>query len=174
MPGRLLIVVILAVSLAGAAMAQTAGNEESEWTPDVYGVRHFSGLRCPDVVGFVFRTKLLSADADRMAGCVYAGDAGMQLVLRSHLSGTGARAAETFLESYRAAGFHEVSLTGPASRGISFQTRDWAPGILCETLWYFNGKKADYSLWMSYSLPSQEADIVPALKAFEDLLARQN
>lgn len=171
---KLLTAALLALLTWQGALAQVKNNDESEWTPDVYGVRHFSGLRCPDVVGFVFRTKLLSADADRMAGCVYAGDAGMQLVLRSHLGGTGAKAAEAFLRDYKAAGFREVSLTGPASRGISFQTRDWAPGILCETLWYFNGKKADYSLWMSYSLPSQEGDIAPVLKAFEDLLARQN
>lgn len=171
---RLLIAASFFVAGGLCAFAQTPGQEGSEWSPDVYGVRHFSGLRCPDAVGFLFRTKLLGADADRMAGCVYSGDAGMRLVLRSHLTGSGVKAAETFLSAFREAGFREVSLTGPAARGISFQTRDWGPGILCETLWYFSGKKADYSLWMSYSLPTQEADIGPALQAFEELLARQN
>ncbi|WP_209015127.1 hypothetical protein [Roseibium limicola] len=156
------------------AVAQDMQSQESVgWQADVDGMRHFSGLRCPDEVGAFFRTKVLASDGDRMAACIYTGNDGMSAVLRQHLAGTGQATATSFLENYKNAGFQRVTLSGPASEGISFKTRPWTASVLCETLWYFDGPKADYTLWMAYGLPSQEAEVGPALDAFVRLLNRQ-
>jgi len=152
----------------------TQSEDQGGWVGDVFGMRHFSGMRCPDIVGPFFRTKTFAADADRMAGCLYSGRDGMQVVVRQHLSGTGPQAAATFRDNYMASGFEQVQMSGVAERGISFKTRDWGGLTHCETLWHFQGRKADFSVWMGYALPAQEADVGPALAAFEDMLARQN
>jgi len=171
--------VLVACGVPVAALAQDMGprtqdEDQGGWVGDVFGMRHFSGMRCPDIVGPFFRTKTFAADADRMAGCLYSGRDGMQVVVRQHLSGAGRQAAATFRNNYLAAGFEQVQLSGVAERGISFKTRDWGGLTHCETLWHFQGSKADFSVWMGYALPAQEADIGPALVAFEDMLARQN
>lgn len=158
-------------SLAQQPTPQTLLSQESiGWQSDVEGMRHFSGLRCPDQVGRFYRTKVLASDGDRMAACIYSGDGGMSAILRQHLSGTGEKVARHYLENFQAAGFERVALSGPASTGISFKTRDWTSPVLCETLWYFAGQKADYTLWLSYGLPVQEAEVGPTLDAFVRLL----
>lgn len=156
------------------AQAQSRVEEQVGWTSDVGGLRHFSGMKCPDIVGNFFRSKVLTADADRMAGCIYTGKVGMTAVLRQHLSGTGAIEARKFMKSYKASGFRQIALSGIALSGTSFQTRSWSENTLCETLWHFSGKKADYTLWMSYTLPNQESEIGPGVAAFTEALTRQN
>ncbi|MEJ8474834.1 hypothetical protein [Roseibium algae] len=166
-------ITMIADQQSGSAQNQVA-QQQVGWVNDVRGMRHFSGLRCPDIVGSLFRTKVLAADADRMAGCVYTGDHGFKAILRQHLSGTSQKAAEHFQSAYKSAGFSQISLSGAAESGISFKTRDWTANTLCETLWRFSGRKADYTLWMSYLLPSQEADVGPAVAAFTNILTSQN
>jgi len=162
---------LVLAALPGRAHAQ---NDEDGWVSDFAGLRHFSGMRCPDVVGGFLRSKALGAGSDRMAGCIYSGEGGMTAVLRQHLLGTGAAEARNYMKNYKAAGFREIALTGVAQSGISFVTRDWTQATLCETLWHFTGKKADYTLWITYSLPGQETVVGPAVAAFTDILNRQN
>ena len=157
------------------ALAQSSlAKQQAGWVSDVYGLRHFNGLRCPDVVGSLFRVKALSANADRMAGCIYSGSDGMRAVLRQHIQGSGKQSAQSFLTAYQNSGFQQVALSGAAASGISFITNDWSSGTQCETLWHFSGVKADFSLWMMYALPLQETEVEPAVKAFIDILNRQN
>lgn len=156
------------------AKAQLRDEEQVGWTSDVEGLRHFSGMKCSDIIGSFFRSKVLAADADRMAGCIYTGKNGMTAVLRQHLSGTGAIEAQKFMDNFKASGFKQIALTGIAQSGTSFQTRSWSENTLCETLWHFSGKKADYTLWMSYTLPNQEGEIGPGVAAFTEALTRQN
>lgn len=156
------------------AQAQSRDKEQVGWTSDVEGLRHFSGMKCPDIIGGFFRSKVLAADADRMAGCVYTGKDGMTAVLRQHFSGTGVIEAQKFIDSFKASGFRQIALTGVAQSGTSFQTRSWSENTLCETLWHFSGKKADYTLWMSYTLPNQEGEIGSGVAAFTEALTRQN
>ena len=138
------------------------------------GLRHYSGMRCPDIIGRFYRTKALDGDGARLAGCIYFGENGMMAVLRKHLAGNGTNVANRFLARYREAGFEPVSLSGQGSRGISFRTRAWTATKLYETMWHFTGKKADYSLWMSYELPKNQDAIAPAIAAFTDALSDQN
>lgn len=170
----LLATLFMLASLFEAA-AQTNGmlpEESLGWQTDVEGMRHFSGLRCPDEVGSFYRTKVLGSDGDRTAACIYTGRDGMSAVLRQHVMGSGRQEAEHFLQNYEKASFERIKLSGPAAEGISFKTRFWTSTVKCETLWYFSGHKADYTLWMSYGLPSQEADVGPELEDFVRLLNR--
>ena len=84
------------------------------------------------------------------------------------------REAINFSRNYKAAGFEEVQLSGAASTGISFRTRSWTPTSLCETLWHFAGAEADFTLWLSYTLPTQQDEVGPAVTAFTQVLAQQN
>ncbi|MTI45271.1 hypothetical protein JM93_01348 [Roseibium hamelinense] len=173
--GFALLAAVIAPPAPSSVFAQSAPAEGTEgWLNDVNGLRHFAGLRCPDIIGTFYRTKVLSTDADRMAGCQYTGRDGMIAVLRQHLTGTGGNAAKTFLRSYRLAGFEKVEMTGIAASGISFRTRTWSDTPICETLWYFQGESADYTLWLAYTLPAQEADVEPAVNAFRQALAVLN
>ncbi|WP_297579148.1 hypothetical protein [Roseibium sp.] len=156
------------------ASAQVPPEKEAGWQSDVKGLRHFTGLRCPDVVGPFFRIKVMEGDADSQAGCIYTGRDGITAVLRKHLQATGRRQALKFSRNYKAAGFEPIKLTGAAASGVSFRTRNWTPNSLCETLWYFSAKEADYTLWLAYTLPTQEIDVGPALAAFTAILAQQN
>lgn len=175
LPWRSLSLCLFCLFAVVPAKAQTPDTQQQVgWVSDVLGMRHFNGLRCPDMVGSLFRTKVLAADADRMAGCVYSGRDGFRAILRQHLSGTGASSAADFLKAYKASGFTQVSLSGVAAGGISFKTRDWTPTTLCETLWRFSGRNADFTLWMAYALPTQEGDVGPAIDAFTEILNRQN
>lgn len=151
-----------------------ARDEQVGWVSDIAGLRHFSGMRCPDIVGGFIRSKVLTADADRMAGCIYAGDNGMTAVLRQHLNGTGQAEARKFVDAYKSSGFAPVNLSGAAATGVSFITRGWTQATQCETLWHFSGKKADFTLWLAYTLPAQETEIGPAVAAFTETLNRQN
>ncbi|WP_417677438.1 hypothetical protein [Roseibium sp.] len=162
---------MLLTAFPGVANAQ---EDEDGWVSDFEGLRHFSGMRCPDVVGGFLRSKVLGADSDRMAGCIYSGEDGMTAVLRQHLLGTGTVEARKYMMNFKAAGFREITLTGVAHSGISFVTRDWTQATQCETLWHYSGKKADYTLWLTYSLPGQETIIGPAVAAFTETLNRQN
>ncbi len=157
-----------------APRAQVPPEKEAGWQSDVGGLRHFTGLRCPDVIGEYFRIKVLEGDDVSLSGCIYTGRDGITAVLRKHLQGSGRREALSFSRNYKAAGFEPVKLTGAASSGISFRTRNWTPTSLCETFWYFTGAKADYTLWLSYTLPTQEAEVGPALSAFTEALSNQN
>lgn len=156
------------------SVAQVPPEKDAGWQSDVGGLRHFTGLRCPDVIGAYFRIKAMEGDADSLASCIYTGRDGITAVLRKHLQATGRRQALKFSRNYKAAGFEPIKLTGAAGSGISFRTRNWTPTSLCETLWYFSGAKADYTLWLSYTLPTQESEVGPALAAFTDILTQQN
>ena len=164
----------LGLFLAAFSGVANAQDDENGWVSDFEGLRHFSGMRCPDIVGDFLRSKALGAESDRMAGCIYSGEDGMTAVLRQHLLGTGTAEARKYMKNYKAAGFREIKLTGVAESGISFVTRDWTQATQCETLWHFSGKKADYTLWLTYSLPGQETIIGPAVAAFTETLNRQN
>ncbi|GAB4535680.1 MAG: hypothetical protein Tsb0019_37160 [Roseibium sp.] len=172
---------IIALSAAASGLvvtssvrAQVPPEKDAGWQSDVGGLRHFTGLRCPDMIGSYYRIKVMEGDAVSLAGCIYTGRDGITAVLRKHLEGTGRREALTFSRSYKAAGFEPLKLSGAAASGISFRTRGWTETSLCETLWYFSGSKADYTLWLSYTLPTQEGEIGPAVSAFTDSLASQN
>lgn len=162
------------VAAISPSQAQLALEQDAGWQSDVKGLRHFTGMRCPDVIGFFSRIKVMEGDGASLAGCVYTGRDNITAVLRMHLQGSGRQEALKFSRSYKAAGFEPVKLSGAAASGISFRTRSWTSENLCETFWYFTGKKADFTLWMSYSLPAQEADIGPALETFTSALTRQN
>ncbi|WP_428674811.1 hypothetical protein [Roseibium sp.] len=154
--------------------AQVPPEKDAGWQSDVGGLRHFTGLRCPDTIGPFFRIKVMKGDAVSLAGCIYTGRNGITAVLRKHLEATGRREARTFSRNYKAAGFEPVKLSGAAASGISFRTRNWTPVSLYETFWYFTGARADYTLWLSYSLPEQEEEVGPAIAAFTQALASQN
>ncbi|MES0810994.1 hypothetical protein ABLO27_16025 [Roseibium sp. SCPC15] len=156
------------------ANAQVPPEKDAGWQSDVGGLRHFTGLRCPDVVGAYFRIKAMEGDADSLAGCIYTGRDGITAVLRKHLQSGGRRQALKFSRNYKAAGFEPITLTGAAASGISFRTRNWTPTSLCETLWYFSGTDADYTLWLAYTLPTQDIEVGPALDSFTNVLAKQN
>ncbi|WFE91855.1 hypothetical protein K1718_10980 [Roseibium porphyridii] len=167
----------LALAIAvtqGSAVAQVPPEKDAGWQSDVSGLRHFTGLRCPDTIGAFSRIKVMEGDAVSQASCIYTGRDGITAVLRKHTQGTGRREALTFSRSYKAAGFEPITLSGAASTGISFRTRNWTPTSLCETLWYFSGTDADYTLWLSYTLPTQEAEVGPAIEVFTSALADQN
>jgi len=165
---------LLGVGLAFPARAQVPPEQDAGWQSDVGGLRHFTGLRCPDMIGSFYRIKVMEGDEVSLAGCVYTGRDGITAILRKHLEATGRRQALTFSRNYKAAGFEPVKLSGAAASGISFRTRNWTPTSLCETLWYFSGSKADYTLWLSYTLPTQDVDIGPAVTVFTQALANQN
>lgn len=170
---RMVATIVPALLFASPALAQSGiENEEIGWVADVRALRHFSGLRCPDIVANYFRTKVLAADSDRMAGCVYAGPDGISLILRQHTPDTATQSAETFLRTYQAAGFQRVAPDSPGA--ITFKTRPWTPIQLNETLWYLSGKKADYTIWISYEAPLQKEELAPALKAFSAMLSQLN
>lgn len=154
--------------------AQVPPEKEAGWQSDVAGLRHFTGLRCPDMVGPFYRVKALEGDASSLAACVYTGEDGLTAVVRKHLQATGRKEAVKFSRNYKAAGFEPVKLSGAAATGISFRTRNWTPISLCETLWYFSGATADYTLWLSYKLPTQEGEVGPAVAAFTQMLAQQD
>ncbi|TYC48709.1 hypothetical protein FMN50_26550 [Rhodobacterales bacterium] len=156
------------------ALSQVPSEEEAGWENDIDGLRHFSGLRCPDTVGPFYRIKVMESEGTSLSGCIYTGRDGLTAVLRNHLQGTGRQEAFTFSRNYKQAGFDPVTLSGAAANGVSFRTRDWTPTSLCETLWYFAGARADFTLWIAFTLPTQEAEIGPALAAFTETLARQN
>jgi len=164
----------LALFFSAQAHAQVPPEKDAGWQSDVGGLRHFTGLRCPDMIGPFYRIKVMEGDQVSLAGCIYTGRDGITAVLRKHLEGTGRREALTFSRNYKAAGFEPIKLTGAAASGISFRTRSFAPTNLCETLWYFSSAKADYTLWLSYTLPTQEVEIGPAVSAFTQALANQN
>ncbi|MGX1496085.1 hypothetical protein ACSSV1_001106 [Labrenzia sp. MBR-25] len=172
----LLVLAMLALTTAAGmpAYAQVPPEKDAGWQSDVGGLRHFTGLRCPDMIGGYYRIKVMEGDAVSQAGCIYTGRDGITAVLRKHLQGTGRREALTFSRNYKAAGFEPIKLTGAAASGISFRTRSWTPTSLCETLWYFSGATSDYTLWLSYTLPTQEVEIGPAVTAFTMALANQN
>lgn len=149
-------------------------DQQVGWIEDMAGMRHFSGLRCPDVVGSLARAKVLASDTQRMSGCIYIGSEGMNAVLRQHLKGQGRTALATFRSNFSSAGFKEVKLTGISGGGISFRAREWEKAIHVETLWEFEGRSADYTLWLHYVLPKHETDVGTIVSAFKDMLARQN
>ncbi len=146
-----------------AELTQDAG-----WSVSPYGMRHFTGLRCPDRVGPLSRVKVLASAMDRIAGCIYVGDGGVNVVLRSHHPGDSAAAAQSFLKRYSQAGFKRIHPEGAPSAGVSFLMGADARGSHCETLWRFKDKKHDYTLWMAYRLPGQANAINDILNAFMD------
>ncbi|WP_434051175.1 MAG: hypothetical protein RDA78_17890 [Roseibium sp.] len=164
----------VAIATVIPANAQVPPEKEAGWQSDVGGLRHFMGLRCPDQIGPFFRIKVLEGGANSLAGCIYTGRDGMTAVLRQHVQDTGRREAISFSRNYKAAGFEEIQLSGAASTGISFRTRSWTPTSLCETLWHFAGKDSDFTLWLSYTLPTQQDEVGPAVTAFTQVLAQQN
>ncbi|ADZ69945.1 hypothetical protein [Polymorphum gilvum] len=153
---------------------QVQGEYEVGWVNDAQGMRHYSGLSCPNRVGTMTRTKVLAATDRRAAGCVYAGDGSFQAVVRQHVKGTGRSDATAFAERYRAAGLEQVTMTGISGSGVTFRMGDGDGRTTCETLWHLSGASADYTLWFSYSLPEHGTAVAPAFEAFQNTLARQN
>ncbi|MEP4410724.1 MAG: hypothetical protein ABJQ71_12475 [Roseibium sp.] len=170
----LLLSAAFAAQMPNSSIAQAALEQDAGWQSDVNGLRHFTGMRCPDTIGVFYRIKVMEGDGASLAGCIYTGRDGITAVLRMHNQGGGRHEARKFSQSYKTAGFEQIELTGAPSSGISFRTRSWTPSKLCETLWYFSGKKADFTLWMSYNLPTQKEDVGPALDSFVGALTRQN
>ena len=87
---------VVAALLANSAspMAQTAAPKvqseyEAGWVNDALGMRHFSGLSCPNRLGDLTRTKVLAAARTRLAGCIYSSEQGLQIVVRQHAPDTG-------------------------------------------------------------------------------------
>lgn len=167
-------VAFAALALAFGWMPSAAAQErgtDAGWTNVVNGMRHFTGLVCPDTLATLNRTRVLVGSADRLAGCVYQNANGISAVLRSHPSGAGAQAARAFRNRFRAAGFELVTTSGAAASGISFLTGKRGTSERCETLWRFRNGDADYTLWIAYSLPEEAGDIGPLVTAFAGLLA---
>ena len=157
---------VLAQSASGAPGMSNAG-----WKNVTAGMHHFTGLTCPDRMGALNRLQVLASSPDRIAGCVYQSDTGISAVLRSHPVGTSAKTARAFEERFAASGFKRLSTSGIAANGISFRTGEDRAGTRCETLWRFRARNADYTLWMSYTLPLQEMAVGPIVEAFAGQLA---
>ena len=155
-----------AQSFSGSPGISNAG-----WKNVTAGMHHFTGLTCPDRMGSLNRLRVLASSPDRIAGCVYQSDTGISAILRSHPTGTSARAARAFEERFAASGFKRLSASGVAANGISFRTGEDRVGTRCETLWRFRARNAEYTLWMSYTLPLQEMAVGPIVEAFAGQLA---
>ncbi|EFO30788.1 conserved hypothetical protein [Roseibium sp. TrichSKD4] len=161
-------------SAQGTGGARVYSDQQEGWVEDMAGMRHYSGLRCPDLVGPLARAKVLAADADRVAGCIYLGRDGINAILRKHVPGSGRQSTYLFKKNYSSAGFQQVQLTGVSASGVSFKTRQRGDRVYIETMWQFEGEKADFTLWLYYILPKHETDIAATLEAFKVMLARQN
>lgn len=174
--GRLFLLAAISLAAGPELAAQSVDPDKNAtgWVNDVRGMRHFSGLRCPDEVAAMTRTKILPSDSRRQAGCIYSARSGLTAVLRRHLKGSGGREAQNFLERYKAAGYQRLTLTGPAASGLSFKTYQGPASTKCETLWHFSGKNADFTLWMQYQLPAMESEIGITLDGFRRALSLQN
>jgi hypothetical protein len=173
--GRRLVVLAAALTVALAATQSPAQERASDsgWKTVTAGMRHFTGLTCPDQVATLNRIRVLTGSVDRIAGCIYQNAEGVSAIVRSHPSGSGATAARDFRERYSAAGFPLLETSGAAAAGISFLTGSENGDNRCETLWRFRTGTTDYTLWMVYSLPGQEAEIGPLVTAFARLLAEK-
>lgn len=155
------------VPAASQAASQLDNPEtDSGWQVDPRGMRHFTGLSCPDQIDSMSRVKILSSDLDRIAGCIYQSPDGINAVLRSHPKGTSEGTAMDFAARYGEAGFTRIDASGVASSGVTFRLGTNGNDIACETLWRFAGKEMDYTLWLAYRLPSQSETIGPLLAAF--------
>ncbi|MBA5778449.1 hypothetical protein H2509_15065 [Stappia sp. F7233] len=146
---------------------------DSGWQVDPRGMRHFTGLSCPDNLGRMSRVKILSSQLDRIAGCVYLSPEGIAAVIRSHPKGAGTQAQASFAERFSQAGFTLVDGEGPAASGVTFRIGGAREGMRSETLWRFDGAQMDYTLWMAYTLPLQGALVGPILQAFIEEAASQ-
>lgn len=161
---------LLTAAWAAPAMAQDKGTDAG-WTNVINGMRHFTGLVCPDKLASLNRTRVLSGSADRHAGCVYQNAEGISAVLRTHPSGAGEQAARAFRDRFHAAGFKTAEMTGAAASGISFLTGARGGKERCETLWRLRNGSADFTLWIAYSLPDETGEIGALVAAFARLLA---
>lgn len=169
----LLLALSLPLALAAPALAQRdARDSDSGWHTVIGGMRHFTGLTCPDRIGMLSRVRVLTSAADRIAGCVYLATNGISVVVRSHLPGSSAAAARAFNRRYSAAGFKRLAATGAAAAGLSFNTGVTGDRTRCETLWRLTGRRTDYTLWMAYSLPDQGDLVGPLVADFTRQLAR--
>ena len=90
----LLVLAMLTLPMAasGPVLAQVPPEKDAGWQSDVGGLRHFTGLRCPDMIGDYYRIKVMEGDAVSQAGCIYTGRDGITAVLRKHLQGTEVKA----------------------------------------------------------------------------------
>lgn len=170
-------VVAALVANSASLEAQTAAPKvqseyEAGWVNDALGMRHFSGLSCPNRLGDLTRTKVLAAARTRLAGCIYSSEQGLQIVVRQHAPDTGPLEAQRFAASYQAARFAPVRLSGVSSQGITFRTGGTEERALLETFWHMRGRSSDYSLWISYTLPEHENLVEPAYMELRDQLAR--
>lgn len=163
----------LSLQLAPAAPAQSdERGSDSGWHTVIGGMRHFTGLTCPDRIGMLSRVRVLTSAADRIAGCVYLATNGISVVVRSHLPGSSAATARAFDRRYSTAGFKRLAATGAAAAGLSFNTGTTGERTRCETLWRLTGRRTDYTLWMAYSLPDQGDLVGPLVADFTRQLAR--
>ena len=149
-------------------------NVEDGWVHDAHGMRHYSGLSCPNEIGLMSRTKVMPSGNDSVAGCLYEGDDGVTAVLRQHPRGDGAMQAQKFLDNYRKAGFAPINLSGVAESGISFRMRINGGHSWCETFWYLSGADKDFTLWLAYELPKDEDIIGRTFQSFTQALRLYN
>lgn len=164
---------LVAALHAGSARAQginALDNPESDsgWQVDAHGMRHFTGLSCPDNLGRMSRVKILASELDRIAGCVYLSPEGIAAVIRSHPKGSGAEAQAAFTQRFSQAGFRRVNAEGAAASGVTFDIGAGDTGARRETLWRFAGARMDYTLWMAYLMPAQATLVGEILEAFVD------
>ncbi|MFN4010440.1 MAG: hypothetical protein ACK4K8_10835 [Pannonibacter sp.] len=158
--------------LAQTAAPKVQSEYEAGWVNDALGMRHFSGLSCPNRLGDLTRTKVLAAARTRLAGCIYTSERGMQLVIRQHAPDTGRDEAKRFADAYQQAGYALLRLSGVAEQGITFRTGGTDERALLESFWHLKGRSSDYSLWISYNLPDHETVLEPAFQEITEQLAR--
>ncbi|WP_439529759.1 hypothetical protein [Pannonibacter sp.] len=158
--------------LAQTAAPKVQSEYEAGWVNDALGMRHFSGLSCPNRLGDLTRTKVLAAARTRLAGCIYTSERGMQLVIRQHAPDTGRDEAKRFADAYQKAGYALLRLSGVAEQGITFRTGGTDERALLESFWHLKGRSSDYSLWISYNLPDHETVLEPAFQEITEQLAR--
>lgn len=177
--GLVLAVILASAGLAGPALTSAGattdrpGLSDSGWRNVTAGMRHFTGLTCPDRIGSLSRLQVLASSSDRIAGCVYQSDTGIAAILRSHPPGESEEAARSFAERYAEAGFPRMATSGAAASGLTVRTGEDRSGTRVETLWRFHTRRADYTLWMSYALPLQADAIGPLVAAFATELAEE-
>lgn len=172
LPATALALVLSATASVPPALSQQRSTE-SGWKVVTRGMRHFTGLTCPDQVASLNRIRVLSGSADRIAGCIYQNPTGVSAIVRSHPSGGGAIAARAFRERYGAAGFPLLKTTGAAAAAISFLTGQEKDTSRCESLWRFRTSNTDYTLWITYTLPGQAEAVGPLVTSFAELLAEK-
>ncbi|MDX5594136.1 hypothetical protein [Pseudovibrio sp. SPO723] len=118
----------------------------SGWKQQLDGLRHYSGLECPDTVGGLHRSGVTPDIADTGPGCKYLGEQGVEAVFRQHRPYRLVDIQRTFLDEYEGSGFTLVD--GPEN-SLTFQTDLEGAEATMESLWAFQGEESGYTLWFA-------------------------